>query len=375
MAKCEICLAEDDKYFAFNNGKIYCRRCITFKGEKAKINNSSNNEVILDLKYNLSKKQEEISSNVLKAFINHQNVLINAVCGSGKTELVYKTIEYCLKHKLQVGFAIPRKDVVIDLFPRLKDAFPHQKVISIYGGHTNNLSGDIIILTTHQLYRFENYFDLLILDEVDAFPFYNNQLLNTMFKKSVKGNYIMMSATSLDNIKEEIIKQNGLIFTLNKRYHNHPLPVPTIKEFFIGKNVYLIYKLNKFLKCNKPTLIFVPTIKICERLYMFLNVFFKNGECVHSQKKNREEIIENFKKNKVLFLVTTSILERGVTIKNLQVIVYNADNYLFDSKALIQIAGRVGRKIDAYDGEVVFLGGYNSTSMQEAKRKILQANK
>lgn len=375
MAKCEICLAEDDKYFAFNNGKIYCRRCITFKGEKAKINNSSNNEVILDLKYNLSKKQEEISSNVLKAFINHQNVLINAVCGSGKTELVYKTIEYCLKHKLQVGFAIPRKDVVIDLFPRLKDAFPHQKVISIYGGHTNNLSGDIIILTTHQLYRFENYFDLLILDEVDAFPFYNNQLLNTMFKKSVKGNYIMMSATSLDNIKEEIIKQNGLIFTLNKRYHNHPLPVPTIKEFFIGKNIYLIYKLNKFLKCNKPTLIFVPTIKICERLYIFLKVFFKNGECVHSQKKNREEMIENFKKNKALFLVTTSILERGVTIKNLQVIVYNADNYLFDSKALIQIAGRVGRKIDAYDGEVVFLGGYNSTSMQEAKRKILQANK
>lgn len=375
MAKCEICLAEDDKYFAFNNGKIYCRRCITFKGEKAKINNSSNNEVILDLKYNLSKKQEEISSNVLKAFINHQNVLINAVCGSGKTELVYKTIEYCLKHKLQVGFAIPRKDVVIDLFPRLKDAFPHQKVISIYGGHTNNLSGDIIILTTHQLYRFENYFDLLILDEVDAFPFYNNQLLNTMFKKSVKGNYIMMSATSLDNIKEEIIKQNGLIFTLNKRYHNHPLPVPTIKEFFIGKNIYLIYKLNKFLKCNKPTLIFVPTIKICERLYMFLKVFFKNGECVHSQKKNREKIVEDFKKNKVLFLVTTSILERGVTIKNLQVIVYNADNYLFDCKALIQMAGRVGRKIDAYDGEVVFLGGYNSTSMQEAKRKILQANK
>lgn len=375
MAKCEICLAEDDKYFAFNNGKIYCRRCITFKGEKAKINNSSNNEVILDLKYNLSKKQEEISSNVLKAFINHQNVLINAVCGSGKTELVYKTIEYCLKHKLQVGFAIPRKDVVIDLFPRLKDAFPHQKVISIYGGHTNNLSGDIIILTTHQLYRFENYFDLLILDEVDAFPFYNNQLLNTMFKKSVKGNYIMMSATSLDNIKEGIIKQNGLIFTLNKRYHNHPLPVPTIKEFFIGKNIYLIYKLNKFLKCNKPTLIFVPTIKICERLYMFLKVFFKNGECVHSQKKNREKIVEDFKKNKVLFLVTTSILERGVTIKNLQVIVYNADNYLFDCKALIQMAGRVGRKIDAYDGEVVFLGGYNSTSMQEAKRKILQANK
>lgn len=375
MAKCEICLAEDDKYFAFNNGKIYCRRCIIFKGEKAKINNSSNNEVILDLKYNLSKKQEEISSNVLKAFINHQNVLINAVCGSGKTELVYKTIEYCLKHKLQVGFAIPRKDVVIDLFPRLKDAFPHQKVISIYGGHTNNLSGDIIILTTHQLYRFENYFDLLILDEVDAFPFYNNQILNTMFKKSVKGNYIMMSATSLDNIKEEIIKQNGLIFTLNKRYHNHPLPVPTIKEFFIGKNIYLIYKLNKFLKCNKPTLIFVPTIKICERLYAFLKIFFKNGECVHSQKKNREEIVENFKKNKLLFLVTTSILERGVTIKNLQVIVYNADNYLFDSKALIQIAGRVGRKIDAYDGEVVFLGGYNSTSMQEAKTKILQANK
>ena len=46
-------------------------------------------------------------------------------------------------------------------------------------------------------------------------------------------------------------------------------------------------------------------------------------------------------------LRSTSVLERGVTIKNLQVIVFNAEHELYDEKSLIQISGRVGRKIDA----------------------------
>ena len=68
-----------------------------------------------------------------------------------------------LKKGLQVGFAIPRRDVVIELSQRLADAFKNYNVICVYGGHTANLEGDIICLTTHQLYRYEKYFDLLIL--------------------------------------------------------------------------------------------------------------------------------------------------------------------------------------------------------------------
>ena len=79
-----------------------------------------------------------------------------------------------------------------------------------------------------------------------------------------------------------------------------------------------------------------------------------------------------------MFLVTTAVLERGVTVKDLQVIVFNADHAVYDSAALIQIAGRAGRKIDAPEGEVVFFAKRNNEEIQgsiddiNANNKILQ---
>ena len=83
----------------------------------------------------------------------------------------------------------------------------------------------------------------------------------------------------------------------------------------------------------------------------------------------------NFKENKYDYLITTSVLERGVTIKNLQVIVFNAEHELYDEKSLIQISGRVGRKIDAYEGEVIFIASYITEEMQKCCKEIIRANK
>jgi competence protein ComFA len=92
---------------------------------------------------------------------------------------------------------------------------------------------------------------------------------------------------------------------------------------------------------------------------------------VHSKREGREAIISAFKKGELSYLVTTSVLERGVTIKNLQVIVYDSDEEkIYDSSALIQIAGRAGRKMDAPTGEVIFLASKISPAMAAAKKEI-----
>lgn len=373
MYTCPICHNNQRNYFGLKNGEIYCRKCISFIGEK--INNQVEviNTPFLNINYQLSEAQKQISKKVVELINNKKNVLINAVCGAGKTELVYEVILTCLKKGYQIGFAIPRKDVVIDLYPRIKEAFSNQQVVAVYGGHHVNLKGNIIILTTHQLYRYENYFDLLILDEIDAFPFQNNETLNYFFKKSLKGNYIMMSATAREKIINEIKKDNGEVLFLDKRYHNHPLPVPKIKSLLMGKIFYLWYLLFNFRKRKLPVLVFVPTIDECEELYNKCK-FIKNGYFVHSKKEDREQIIMNFKENKYDYLITTSVLERGVTIKNLQVIVFNAEHELYDEKSLIQISGRVGRKIDAYEGEVIFIASYITEEMQKCCKEIIRAN-
>ncbi len=372
MYRCPICKTENQKYIAILNNHYYCRRCVTFF-DIVKDKYKPPDKVILKLDYDLTPLQKHLSSQIVEAYKNKKNVLINAVCGAGKTELVFEVIKYCLENRLQVGFTVPRKDVVIDLFPRFKNAFPLQKVISVYGNHNEELTGNIIILTTHQLYHYQDYFDLLIIDEADAFPYYGNELLISLFKRSLKGNYIMMSATSIETMKNEMF-DNGIELYCNRRFHNKPLPVPKIKTFLIGKLLYLVFTLKRFIKKNLPTLVFVPTIDECEEIFKFINKIFKNGNYVHSKNNKRDEIISDFKKGKYKYLITTSVLERGVTLKDIQVIVYNAHHYLFDKKTLVQIAGRVGRKIDSYLGEVIYIADYESNSMVESIKHIEQAN-
>ena len=214
-----------------------------FNGLSAQKAIKENKIYTLSLNYSLSPKQNELSNAIKKSFSSNKNCLVYAVCGAGKTELVYETILYALNNQKQVGFCVPRKDVVIELEPRIKVAFKEAKVISVYGEHSEVLTGDIILLTTHQLYRYNDYFDLLIIDEADAFPYKNNFVLNHFFKKAIKGNYVMLSATPLEQNIKEIVQNCDTYLTLMTRYHNHPLIVPKviINPFLL--KMYLFYYL------------------------------------------------------------------------------------------------------------------------------------
>jgi competence protein ComFA len=103
--------------------------------------------------------------------------------------------------------------------------------------------------------------------------------------------------------------------------------------------------------------------------------FAPGGNYVHSKRAEREEIIADFKKGKYRYLVTTSVLERGVTIRDLQVIVTKADDQkIYTSSTLIQIAGRAGRKMDAPDGEVTFLAEKETEEIHDAIKEIQFCN-
>lgn len=363
---CPKCGNSDPRYIGFINGKPYCRLCLSFKGEDAKKDYRIKKNIKLTLDYPLSAKQKKISDEVVTCLKEKKNVLIHAVTGAGKTELVYKAMEMYLSLGLHVGFATPRKDVVIDLKPRIQEAFKDARVIAVYGEHTKRLNGDIIVLTTHQLYRYNHYFDLLILDEIDAFPYAGNRLLQTFFYNSVRGNYILLSATPSTEILDKM-KREGRVLELFERYHKGKLIVPKViekPEYFLIATC--LKELKRFITLKKPVFIFVPTIETGKNLFKLLSLFIKDGSFVSSQEEMRKIDIEKFKNGDLKYLVTTSILERGVTVKDLQVIVFEADNYIYNKETLIQIAGRVGRKIGATNGEVLFIASDISNAMQEA---------
>ena len=376
LYKCPICGNVDPIYIGIRNGQKYCRKCIAFRGKEVPGDYIPTDNSEYRLRYELSSDQKRLSSQLIDNYKKGIDSLVHAVCGSGKTEICLEIISYCLENKLRVGFAVPRRDVCIELYYRFIDIFKENDIVYVCGGHTKYLEGDFVLLTTHQLFRYEQYFDLLIMDEIDAFPFKGNELLETFFKRSIKKNYILLTATPSQDILNYFSKPGKAVLELYSRFHGKPLPVPRVIK---GNQIYLNYKLitetSRLLKHFKQIFIFVPTIQLSIRIYRFLSLFFPHGYYLNSRCENRDEIIKRFRLKKYRYLVTTAVLERGVTVKDLQVIVYRSDHPIYDSFSLIQIAGRVGRKKEAPEGEVIFLAREKNKEIERAVEEISSANK
>ena len=373
---CPICGNTDIHSIGMLNGKPYCRRCITFRGEKVEPSPSHSKEAPIYLEYELSSEQKELSNKLVENYKKGIDSLVFAVCGSGKTEICLNLISYCLQQGLKVGFAVPRKSVCYELKCRLQKIFVKNKVIAVFGGCHNVIEGDIVCLTTHQLFRYNNYFDLLIMDEIDAFPFKGNDILKQFFENAVKGHYALLTATPSKELIGEFKQPGKDMMRLAVRFHHHPLPVPKV---ITGDDIYLHYKLiiemRRFLKENKQVFVFVPTIDDSKKIALLFKPFFRHGTYVNSKRDDNNQIIDDLRSGKYQYLVTTAVLERGVTIKNLQVIVFRADSPIYDTASLIQIAGRAGRKMEAPEGEVIFFAKRNNEQIQGAIEEINANNK
>ncbi len=128
------------------------------------------------------------------------------------------------------------------------------------------------------------------------------------------------------------------------------------------------------LQNDLPFLIFFPTIDLMERALPLFQQINGNISAVHAEDPERKEKVLKLRRKKVCGLLTTTILERGITIPNVQVAVVGADEKIFTCNALIQISGRVGRSVDFPSGDLVFFHHGISFEMDKAKATILKHN-
>ena len=83
--KCPICGNADIHSIGYLNGKPYCRRCISFKGEEVEHKLSFPKKAPIHLTYELSPEQKELSDKLVKNYKKGIDSLVFAVCGSPKT--------------------------------------------------------------------------------------------------------------------------------------------------------------------------------------------------------------------------------------------------------------------------------------------------
>ena len=376
--QCPRCLNTDQDYFYRGSRGWYCRRCIPFgramlEEEKepvglAAIQKGSGEYT---LRYPLTEAQKTVSRQCAR-LIRDTDVLLHCVCGSGKTELVIESIAMMLKEGKKVCFAIPRRQVVLELQERLAGYFPNAKVIAVCGGHTDETDGDLIVATTHQLYRYYRTFDLLVLDEPDAFPFRGNPVLHGIAETCRKGHMICLTATPDSQLLKKVREKKMVSLTLNRRPHGQPLPVPVIR---IVPGLFMVLPLLRWLQKHRslPCMVFVPSVRLAECLGVFLSLFFDCIVCT-GRTENRDALIAAFREQKAGVMVCTTVMERGMTVENVQVCVYKADSRIFDEAGLVQMAGRAGRVFAHPDGDVLFLCRRRSETAERCAAVLQEAN-
>ncbi len=337
-----------------------------------------------------------------RRFINSpgQAFLIWAVCGAGKTELIFPAVDEVLRSGNDVLIATPRKDVVLELSPRLAAAFPGVRVLAVHGSSDEKWeAGRLVVATTHQTMRMYRRFSLVVVDEVDAFPYHGNRLLYRCVQRAVSpgGKLLYLSATPPRYLRKRLVPRarwsggvplsSGTHVLVPRRYHGYPLPVPQVvtvsslrKRLAEGRPLpFLLESIQRSFAKERQVFIFVPRIEdvpvVLAYLQTALPAFASRMAGVHAADPDRERQVQAFRGRAHALLVTTTILERGVTIPRSDVIVLAADHSVFDRTSLVQIAGRVGRSADAPTGTVLFVAERRTRSIASAIREIRQMNR
>ncbi|MGG3453250.1 helicase-related protein, partial [Paenibacillus rhizolycopersici] len=313
--------------------------------------------------------------------------LLWAVTGAGKTEMIFPLLRYTLDRGGRVLVATPRRDVVLELAPRVAKAFPEEPMAVLYGGSPQRWeNARLILATTHQLLRFYHAFDLVVIDELDAFPYHNDPMLGFAAEAACKpdGRFIFLSATPPLHLQKEIRAGRLPHAKVSARYHGCPLPVPE-RITMVGVELCLrrhslppalLRPLRYSVRRGAQIFIFVTRIRQIAAFSQLLRSYFPGLpiEGTSSTDPGRTDKVLAFREGRIRMLVTTTILERGVTVPKSDVYIVDADSDLFDEASLVQMAGRAGRSKDDPNGKVVFAAPAWTKSQRGAIRQIRMMN-
>ncbi|RSJ24836.1 Transcription-repair-coupling factor [Streptococcus intermedius] len=372
-------------------GAYYCRSCVRLgrvrsdeklyyfpQAEFPKTN-------VLKWEGRLTDYQAKVSQGLVEAVAKQKNSLVHAVTGAGKTEMIYQVVAQVINEGGAVCLASPRIDVCLELYRRLKIDFACD-ISLLHGESEAYFRSPLVIATTHQLLKFYRAFDLLIVDEVDAFPYVDNPMLYHAVHQAVKeqGTKIFLTATSTDELDKRVSKGELSRLSLPRRFHGNPLIVPrkvwleNFQKYLNQKK--LVPKLEQFVKKQRktgfPLLIFASEIKRGQEFAEVLQNNFPNEKVgfVASTTENRLDVVEKFRRKEITILISTTILERGVTFPCVDVFVVEANHRLFSRSALVQIAGRVGRSMDRPTGELLFFHDGTNFAIERAIQEIKAMN-
>ena len=322
-------------------------------------------ELINSLPFELTKDQlksvEEIYEDMTD--IKQMNRLLQGDVGSGKTIVSFISLYMNYLAGYQGSLMAPTEILSIQHYNNIKKILPDLKIKLLTGKTKTKEKNEIIkklknneidiLIGTHSLIS-ENVIysnlGLVITDEQHRFGV--NQRAN-LKNKGTNPDILYMSATPIPRTYALTIYGDMEVSNI-KTMPSGRIEVKTLlkKDSEIKDVLELMYK---ELKNNHQVYVIAPLIetneeinmenvyKLEEKMNKAFGKLYKVG-ILHGKMSNKEkdEVMNAFKENKIQILVSTTVIEVGIDVKNATVITI-FDSYRFGLSALHQLRGRVGR--------------------------------
>lgn len=354
-----------------------------YRDQRARIVETS--EVMFKPHWVLTEAQRLASEQILD-FVKgpvEASALLWAACGAGKTEVCFPAAAWALRQGKTLLFAAPRQDVILDIAPRIQRDFPGYPYQCLTGSIPNKFQvGGLVLATTHQVLRFWQCFDYIFLDEMDAFPYYGSEALEWGIHHALRpdGKILYLTATPSAESLSAVEEGKMRLIRLPARHHRKPVPVPTWERTRrtseLDANLQAALTHIETLRIAGPVLVFVPKISWVRSSIEAFKAHFPAWRVggSYSSDMERKMNIEQLCQGRFDLFVSTSILERGITLSGVQVIILAADHPVFDARALVQMAGRTGRTHEHPDGQAIFIAQHLTPAMRTAIQWVEEQN-
>ena len=343
---------------------------------KTKRNKSDNNiikeiekekieKLIKTLPFTLTEDQVKALNDILNDFKSKKrmNRLVIGDVGSGKTIVAFLAIYANYLSNYQSAFLAPTEILANQHYNNIKKIIPNLKVALLTSNTTKKERKEIInklktnqintIIGTHAIINEEiefNNLGLVITDEQHRFGV--NQRKNLQ-NKGENVDVLYMSATPIPrtyaltiygdmDISEIKTKPRGRKEIVTKLYKEEELKECLTLMLEEIKKGHQIYVVSPLVEENEET-----NLYDVEKLKTKLNEAFNNKipiDILHGKLKNKEkdEIMNNFKEGITKILISTTVIEVGIDVKNATcIVIFNAER--FGLSTLHQLRGRVGR--------------------------------
>ncbi|MCG2694105.1 ATP-dependent DNA helicase RecG [Candidatus Parcubacteria bacterium] len=331
-------------------------------------------DLIAKLPFKLTLCQRKSSWEILQDIMEPypMNRLLNGDVGSGKTLVAGIAMYNCALSKLQSALLAPTEILAKQHYDTFCELFPNIKIGLVTRGNkitnyelliTNKkqlsqfIAGNSdIIIGTHALIqdniKFKNL-ALAVIDEQHRFGVEQRARLSSCQDGDRYPHLLSMTATPIPRTLS-LIQYSDLDISLLDEL---PQGRKTIKTIVVGpEKRFPAYEfIKKQVDEGRQAFVICPLIdesdklgvksvteeykKLNEKVFPDINIGFLHGKLKSAEK---EEVMQDFKNNKIKILVSTSVVEVGVDVPNAVIMMIEGAER-FGLAQLHQFRGRVGR--------------------------------